>query len=1096
MNRSIILIHVILCLVLSSTFGLKAQHEHPIASQVKEHTQAFENLKHSVLLQQSTSPTFKKILVENELKEGTFFSLQSSTIQSLLNSPQELLKLQFPVNSIEVLELQLFKADIFTEDFNVFAASNPDTPFDYNRGVYYWGIVNGDEHSLCAIGIHENEVAGFASINGETYSIGRLNDAIDNTHILYKNKDLLITPEASCGTDDALHNIGNKVDGFQTYYTKDASNCVKMYVEVDYDIYVGKGSSVTQAANYVSNVFNQVAVLYANEFIDFTVNELKVWDVADPYTGPSTSNYLTQFRNYLNGNYNGDLAHLVGYNGGGGIAYIDVLCNGFYGVGYSAINSSYNNVPTYSWTVEVVTHEIGHNLGSPHTHDCSWNGNNTAIDGCGPAAGYGNSCGGGPLPSSGTIMSYCHLVGGVGIDFNLGFGPQPGDLIRTEVYNATCLTSCSVASSDDAGIASVNVPSGTICANSVSPEVELSNYGTNALTSVTIQYSLDGNSAGSYNWTGNLASNASTTVTLPSINYSNGSHTFAANTDSPNGVADTDASNDSASSSFNRPNDQTFYADNDGDGYGDANNSIVTCIQPNGYVTDNTDCNDNNSSAYPGASCNDGDVCTTGDVLDANCNCSGTYADSDGDGVCDGQDICPGGDDTVDTDGDGTPDFCDCNVASESFSTNPLTHSGSGSSSTTVSFATGSKDPSFTISQLNSKINGNPNSRYIDQVSVSYVNGSGNTVNYGAFSGSNVSSVNVDINGEVQSLTVSLADGYDGNYGGTLSVSLSSISYCSAAPACPDADNDGVCDVDDVCPGFDDGLIGTSCSDGDVCTENDVYGSDCLCAGTYADSDGDGVCDGEDICPGGDDSVDSDGDGIPDFCDNSNCSNEVTSNFSPNPLTHQGTGSASATVSIPTGNTDVNFTISGIDNQLSGNKKQRYRDQVTVTYVNGAGNTVIEGIYATSGGQSSLTVDISISGAVQSVTVSLTDIYDGDSENAVLSVNMSNVTSCSTAIPALQETQENSSITTLVTDIQVFPNPVRNQLSVQLNGNVENGKIVITNLLGAKIGEYVLNGESKFLINMQDLKLSSQSLFVSLEVPGQSPIVKKILYIK
>jgi hypothetical protein len=33
--------------------------------------------------------------------------------------------------------------------------------------------------------------------------------------------------------------------------------------------------------------------------------------------------------------------------------------------------------------------------------------------------------------------------------------------------------------------------------------------------------------------------------------------------------------------------------------------------------------------------------------------------DSDGDGVCDSNDICPGFDDTIDTDGDGIPDGCD-----------------------------------------------------------------------------------------------------------------------------------------------------------------------------------------------------------------------------------------------------------------------------------------------------------------------------------------------------------------------------------------------------------------------------------------------------
>jgi hypothetical protein len=34
--------------------------------------------------------------------------------------------------------------------------------------------------------------------------------------------------------------------------------------------------------------------------------------------------------------------------------------------------------------------------------------------------------------------------------------------------------------------------------------------------------------------------------------------------------------------------------------------------------------------------------------------------DADGDGVCDSEDVCPGGDDTMDTDGDGIPDDCDC----------------------------------------------------------------------------------------------------------------------------------------------------------------------------------------------------------------------------------------------------------------------------------------------------------------------------------------------------------------------------------------------------------------------------------------------------
>jgi len=45
--------------------------------------------------------------------------------------------------------------------------------------------------------------------------------------------------------------------------------------------------------------------------------------------------------------------------------------------------------------------------------------------------------------------------------------------------------------------------------------------------------------------------------------------------------------------------------------------------------------------ALPGTSCNDNNVCTINDTWDANCNCAGTFQDTDSDGVCDANDNCP-----------------------------------------------------------------------------------------------------------------------------------------------------------------------------------------------------------------------------------------------------------------------------------------------------------------------------------------------------------------------------------------------------------------------------------------------------------------------
>jgi pregnancy-associated plasma protein-A/type IX secretion system substrate protein len=107
---------------------------------------------------------------------------------------------------------------------------------------------------------------------------------------------------------------------------------------------------------------------------------------------------------------------------------------------------------------------------------------------------------------------------------------------------------------NDCGISDIITPGGIPCDNilvTFIPEVTLTNFGSNALTSATINFKIDSLGAlQTQAWSGTLAAGASTNVTLPSMTSTTGDHLFYAWTTNPNGTTDATGANDRTQRNF------------------------------------------------------------------------------------------------------------------------------------------------------------------------------------------------------------------------------------------------------------------------------------------------------------------------------------------------------------------------------------------------------------------------------------------------------------------------------------------------------------------------------------------------------------------
>ncbi len=403
----------------------------------------------------SMSPALKS---ENTLSIDSKFnrviSFKPESAASIFFTPEKALVISgFPVGVQSFGDVQLQRVEQISDAQTLWYFNNEVRTSP--QAIMYSGFIQGESGSKVKLCMVNDRIYGLVShSNGETMAIGPSNnyDKSSGEHILASNADPRMSTLGAnfhCDADNFFipdANVDQKPFAIPT-----ASNLLEVEVGVEVDAPVfkrflaqsgndeNKAYEATQA--YIYALFAMASSLYEDEInVMLTLPFVKMWKDYNESGYPGYNQYggdvgqilddaSTKWSRvpYSSGAYKRDILHVctagaTGMAGGvaytGSMGYSGAICLQDLGYGVSSLYvNAQLPVIAYIWDVMVVTHEMGHNFRSPHTHNCQGNvwPNNQPLDTCVTRPSVGDACFKSPvsprLPwNKGTIMSYCHLL--------------------------------------------------------------------------------------------------------------------------------------------------------------------------------------------------------------------------------------------------------------------------------------------------------------------------------------------------------------------------------------------------------------------------------------------------------------------------------------------------------------------------------------------------------------------------------------------------------------------------------------------------------------------------------------------------------------
>ena len=339
---------------------------------------------------------------------------------------------------------------------------------------YFRGRIVGEPDSLAYLWIYDGRLGGFVGrkiadpAERKLHLFGPRSARLETA----ESREFVVTigvgksKEAGpyCGTDalDPFAGLSG-APAPRSGWMPSSTTLLKAEIAVDSTFeYFSNFGSVPSAQVYATSLMGAVSTIYeSNVLCQMTLKYFRTFTTnTDPYaSGGSTNTLLNQLGTEWTTNpaltpIQRTVTHLFHKEAGmGGLASLNVLCNTTNGYGVSALDGIYTYPNAgYTWDADVVSHELGHNFGSPHTH-CYV----PPIDQC-----FNTEPGcysGTVVPSIGTIMSYCHLVMGK----TLVFSQRERDVIRPRIEAAACIVPAGSPGDIRAAASQLKASKATVC---------------------------------------------------------------------------------------------------------------------------------------------------------------------------------------------------------------------------------------------------------------------------------------------------------------------------------------------------------------------------------------------------------------------------------------------------------------------------------------------------------------------------------------------------------------------------------------------------------------------------------------------------------